>query len=68
MALVELGRFKAYEAYIVRGRLDSEGIEAVIFDSQTSIGEGSSFLLQARVMVDDRDLAKARAIIDAAAA
>ncbi|WP_448502922.1 putative signal transducing protein [Sphingomonas sp.] len=64
MALVELGRFNRFEAHIVVGRLESEGIGAVSFDSEMSLGEGSAFLIPVRVMVDDDDIAAARRILD----
>lgn len=67
MALVELGRFNRFEAHILIGRLESEGIDAVSFDGEMSLGEGSALLIPARVMVDADDLAAARAIVDAAA-
>lgn len=64
MALVELGRFDRIEAHIVVGRLDSEGIDAIAFDGEMSIGDGSALLIPVRVMVDDEDLAAARRILD----
>lgn len=66
MALVELGRFNRNEANILIGRLDSEGIDAIAFDGEASIADGSYFLIPVRVMVDDDDLAASRAIIAAA--
>ena len=63
MSLVELGRFSRNEAHILVGRLDSEGIPAIAFDGETSIGEGSWFLIPVRVMVDEDDLAAARAFL-----
>lgn len=64
MALVELGRFDRMEAQIVVGRLDAEGIDAVAFDGNASIADGSYFLIPVRVMVDDEDLSRARALLD----
>jgi len=66
MALVELGRFNRNEANIVIGRLDSEGIDAIAFDGESSIADGSYFFIPVRVMVDDDDLAASRAILRAA--
>ncbi|MFA5970412.1 MAG: DUF2007 domain-containing protein [Sphingomonas sp.] len=66
MALVELGRFDRNEANIVIGRLDSEGIDAVAFDGNSSIADGSWFLIPVRVMVLDEDLASARQILGTA--
>jgi hypothetical protein len=67
MPLVELGRFPRVEAQILVGRLESEGLPAVAFDSETSIGDGSWLLIPVRVMVDADDLPAARAIVAAAA-
>ncbi|MBD8679174.1 putative signal transducing protein [Sphingomonas sp. CFBP 13720] len=63
MALAELGRFPRVEAQIIVGRLESEGIPAIAFDSETSLGEGSWLLIPVRVMVDPDDLSDARRII-----
>lgn len=63
MSLVELGRFNRNEAHILVGRLEAEGIPAIAFDAETSIGEGSWFLIPVRVMVDEDDLAAARALL-----
>ena len=64
MALVELGRFARIEAQILVGRLESEGIPAVAFDGEASIADGSWLLIPTRVMVDEEDLAAARAIVE----
>ncbi len=48
---------------MVVGMLDAHGIDARLFDGETSIGEGSWFLIPVRVMVDDSDLAKARVLL-----
>lgn len=66
MALVELGRFNRNEANILIGRLDSEGIDAIAFDGEASIADGSYFLIPVRVMVDDEDLAASQAVVAAA--
>lgn len=65
MSLAELGRFDRMEAHIIVGRLESEGIPAIAFDGETSIGDGSWLLIPVRVMVAEDDLAEARAIIAA---
>ena len=65
MRLVELGRFDRNLANILVGRLESEGIDAVAFDGQASIADGSWLLIPVRVMVDQGDLSRARAIVDA---
>lgn len=66
MALVELGRFDRNEAHLVIGRLDAEGIDAIAFDGNSSIADGSWFLIPVRVMVDDDDLTRARRVLDTA--
>ncbi|WP_375420507.1 DUF2007 domain-containing protein [uncultured Sphingomonas sp.] len=67
MSLVELGRFSRNEAHILVGRLDSEGIDAIAFDGEASIGDGSYLLIPVRVMVDDEDIDAARQIVADAA-
>ena len=67
MALAEVGRFNRFEAHILVGRLESEGIAAVAFDGEASIADGSAFLIPVRVMVDEADLAAAREIVSNAA-
>ncbi len=66
MSLVELGRFDRNLANIVAGRLESEGIPAVVFDGGTSIADGSYLLIPVRVMVEEEDFIAAKAIVDAA--
>jgi hypothetical protein len=66
MALVELGRYERNLASILVGRLESDGIPAVAFDAAASIADGSWLLIPVRVMVDEDDLAQARAIAGAA--
>ena len=66
MALVELGRFDRNLANIIVGRLASEGIDAVAFDTGASIADGSWLLIPARVMVDEDDLSGARRLLDRA--
>lgn len=67
MSIAELGRFSRNEAHILVGRLESEGIEAIAFDGETSIGDGSYLLIPVRVMVDEADLSRAQRIVDDAA-
>ena len=67
MALVELGRFDRQEAFIVQGRLESEGIMSFVFDAGTSIADGSYLLIPVRVMVDDEDFEPARQLLDESA-
>ena len=64
MSLVELGRYNRNEAMIIVGRLDSEGIDAISFDGNASIADGSYFLIPVRVMVDEDDLVAARRALD----
>lgn len=63
MALVELGTFDSgVAASIAKGRLESEGIGAILFDAGlSSLGMGA--LSPVRLMVDEDDLAQARAIL-----
>ncbi|MEO5494471.1 MAG: DUF2007 domain-containing protein [Sphingomonas sp.] len=63
MSLVELGRYNRNEAMIIIGRLDSEGIDAISFDGNASIADGSWFLIPVRVMVDDDDLVAAQRVL-----
>lgn len=63
MALVEFGRFGYPEGEIVAGRLQSEGIDAVVFDTGTHLVEGAFRFIPLRVMIDEDDLAAARRII-----
>ncbi|HEX8640159.1 MAG TPA: DUF2007 domain-containing protein [Allosphingosinicella sp.] len=63
MALVELGRFyNGFEAGVVRGRLEAEGIPSFLFDFDTAL-EAVGFLIPTRLMVDDSDLDAARRIV-----
>lgn len=66
MALVELGRYDRNLANILVGRLESEGVPAIAFDGGASIADGSWLLIPVRVMVDEGDLADARAIVASA--
>ncbi|HLG86008.1 MAG TPA: DUF2007 domain-containing protein [Alphaproteobacteria bacterium] len=52
----------------VQATLADEGIEAVIFDQYMSAVEGSIGAFPRRVMVLDKDLERARRILDAARA
>ena len=65
MSLVGVGRFGRNEAYIVIGRLESEGIMAIALDGNASIADGSQYLIPVRVMVDDEDFEVAREILGA---
>ena len=63
MALVELAIFQnPIAAEVARGRLASEGIEAVLFGGGlASLGLGS--MSPARLMVDESDLTAAKTIL-----
>lgn len=64
MGLVELGRYpNSATAYIVRGRLAADGIDAVCFDTGMNFAEGAPLMFPVRVMVLDEDLAEARKLL-----
>jgi hypothetical protein len=66
VSLVEVGRYDRNLATIIAGRLESEGIPAIVFDGGSSIADGSYLLIPVRVMVDDSDVDAARAIANPA--
>lgn len=47
-------------------RLAEENVEAIVFDAHASVMEGSISAIQRRVMVDERDLYRARRVLDEA--
>jgi hypothetical protein len=47
----------------VEALLSDAGIECLVLDQHTSLIEGSVAAIQRRLMVDDRDLQRARALI-----
>ena len=62
-ALVEAGRFNlAYQAELARAFLESHGLGAVVFDTQSSAYSDGA-LVGVRVMVLDEDLDEARALL-----
>jgi hypothetical protein len=64
MALVELNRFyNGLEAGIVRSRLQSDGIESVLFDTAMNWGGLDGIVIPVRLMVDEDDLAQAKRIL-----
>ena len=66
MALVELARFyTSIDGSVARSALAAEGIEAVLFDTEMNWG-GLDGVVPVRLMVDEGDLADARAILDRA--
>jgi hypothetical protein len=65
MALVQLASFPdLLAAEIARGRLGSEGIEALLFDPGLS-GLGLGTMVPVRLMVDEDDLGAARQVLSA---
>ena len=63
MSLVELARFdNRIEAEVARLNLEAEGIDAVLFDAETSHFYGG-WLLPIRLMVLDEQLDEAREIL-----
>jgi hypothetical protein len=64
MALVELANYpNAMEAAMVKGLLEAEGIDAVLFDHGMNIADSSGWLVPVRVMVLDEDLDIARGLL-----
>ncbi|MBA2636585.1 MAG: DUF2007 domain-containing protein [Sphingomonas sp.] len=63
--MVELARFQTrVEADLARLKLESEGVDAVLFDAETSsVGWGP--MMPVRLMVLDEDRAKAEALLSA---
>jgi hypothetical protein len=62
--LVEAARFNwAYQAELFRTFLESHGLSAVVFDTQSS-GYSEGAMVGVRVMVLDDDLADARRLWD----
>jgi hypothetical protein len=65
MALVELAKYyNSFEAGVVQGRLEADGIACQMFDFNMTI-EGVGFAIPVRLMVDEEDLDAALAIIAA---
>jgi hypothetical protein len=64
MALVEAARFyTGIEAGLAKGRLDAEGIIAILFDTEMNWGGMDLGVVPVRLMVDDEDLAAARRVL-----
>jgi hypothetical protein len=64
MMLVELANYpNAMEAAMVKGLLEAEGIDAVLFDHGMNIADSSGWLVPVRVMVLDEDLDIARGLL-----
>jgi Putative prokaryotic signal transducing protein len=65
LSLVELAQYSnGMEAEIVRGRLSSEGIMAFCFDGCMNIADSAAYAIPVRVMVDEDEVAEARALLD----
>lgn len=66
MSLVELARFGTrVEADLARMALDSEGIDAVIFDAEANSFFGGGGLIAVRLMVLEEDFDDASAVLTA---
>jgi hypothetical protein len=66
MALVELAKYyNSFEAGIVRSRLEAEGLDAYLFDTEMNWG-GLDGVVPVRLMVDEADVDEARLIIASA--
>ncbi len=66
MSLVELARYGTrVEADLARLALDAEGIEAVIFDAEANSFFGGGGLIGVRLMVLEKELREAAAILAA---
>jgi hypothetical protein len=66
MGLVELARFATrVEADLARLHLESEGIDAVLFDAEVSSYFGAGHLMPVRLMVLDEDRLEAERLLTA---
>jgi hypothetical protein len=64
MALVRAGTFyNIFEASVAKSRLDAEGIESILFDTEMNWG-GLDGVVPIRLMVDDEDEAEARRVLE----
>lgn len=64
MPLVELARIAiGAEAELLRGRLESAGVQAVCFDAGMNIADSAGIMIPVRLMVLDEDEAEARALM-----
>jgi hypothetical protein len=65
MTLVEGARFfTRFEASLAKARLDAADIPCVLFDMEMNWGGMDLGVVPARLMVDEEDLAEARALLD----
>jgi hypothetical protein len=61
--LVELARFyNSFEAGVVQSRLDAEGLDTYLFDTEMNWG-GLDGVVPVRLMVDEDDLVRARRVL-----
>ncbi len=68
MALVEAARFfTRFEASLAKARLDAADIPSFLFDMEMNWGGMDLGVVPARLMVDEDDLAEARALLEEAA-
>jgi hypothetical protein len=66
MALVEAAKFFTFiEASLAHGRLGSEGIASVLFDTNMNWGGADLGVVPVRLMVDEEDLDAARRLLSA---
>jgi hypothetical protein len=66
-AVVEAARYSTrVEADLARLYLESEGVDAVLFDTEINQGYGG-LVMPVRLMVLDEDLARARRLLDSSA-
>lgn len=64
MALVEAAKFfTGFEAALARGRLEAAGIMSVLFDTNMNWGGFDLGVVPVRLMVEEDDLAEARAVL-----
>lgn len=64
MALAQAAVFyNSFEAGLAQSRLESEGIDSVLFDMNVAMGDGISLLVPIRLMVDEDDVEEAKAAL-----
>ncbi|MBV7441824.1 DUF2007 domain-containing protein [Weeksellaceae bacterium TAE3-ERU29] len=65
MKLVTLYTFtNSFEAQVVKGKLESEGIQAFIIDENTNYTIGPTILEGARLQVEEKDFLQAKHILE----
>ena len=69
MALAEAAKFfTGFEAELARGRLEADGIESVLFETNMNWGGFDLGVVPVRWMVDEDDVAAAQAVLAALSA